>query len=199
MKKPLLKTAILRGSVMVAGLILTGTQVVTAEPRQQKDDIFTGTERFSAGAKDSTEVNLDKSMLALAGAGKGGAKGDMMSKMDFVFVHSYEYEKPGSYDMKDVEAFRKRLEGNGWSHLVKERSSKESTDVCVKTDHEGQMTELVVIDAEPLELNFVHLKGHMSMSDMMKAGQKYGVQGQGTAAGSGSSAGSNTAPKLQKR
>ena len=161
-------------ATVAAGFVLLGAQAFAAGPAQVKDDLFAGTERFAAGAKDSTEVNLDKNMLGLAG-GMSGMNSDMMKKMDFVVVRSYEYASPGAYKLADVEAFRKRLEGNGWSHLVKERSEKESTDVCVKTDHEGQMLELVVIDAEPQELNFVHLKGHMSMSDMMKMGQQYGV------------------------
>ena len=198
MMKLSIKAAILHGSVIAAALTFASTPVFAAALRQQKDDLFAGTERFAVGAKDSTEVNLDKNMLVLAGSGKGGAKGDMMSKMDFVFVHSYEYAKPGSYDMKDVEAFSKRLEGNGWSHLVKERSAKESTDVCIKADREGQMTELVVIDAEPLELNFVHLKGHMSMSEMMKAGQKYGAPA-GSSGDSGTSSGRNADTKLKQR
>lgn len=189
--------------VFAAAITLTCVQAFAGAPKQ-KDDLFAGTERFATGAKDSTEVNLDKNMLAAAGSMKGGSKAEMMNKMDFVFVHSYEYAKPGSYDMKDVEAFSKRLEGNGWSHLVKERSAKESTDVCVKMDREGQMTELVVIDAEPLELNFVHLKGHMSMSDMMKVGQQYGVSagaagGSGAASASGKSGTSAPAPKLKER
>ena len=167
-------TKLRKSAAMVGGLVLLGTQAFAAAPRQVKDDLFAGTERFAAGAKDSTEVNLDKNMLGLAG-GMSGANDDLMQKMDYVIVRSYEYAKPGAYNRADVEAFRKRLEGNGWSHLVKERSDKESTDVCVKTDHEGQMLELVVIDAEPRELNFVHLKGHMSMADMMKVGRQYGA------------------------
>jgi len=167
-------TAILNAATfkkcVVAALALTCAQSFAGVPKQ-KDDLFSGTERFAVGAKDSTEVNLDKNMLSAAASMKGGPKGELMSKMDFVFVHTYSYAKPGSYDMKDVEAFSKRLEGNGWSHLVKERSAKESTDICVKTDREGQMTELVVIDAEPLELDFVHLKGqHLSLSDLSKVG-----------------------------
>ena len=163
-----------RSALMMGGLVLLATEALASGPAQVKDNLFAGTERFATGAKDSTEVNLDKNMLGLAG-GMNGMNADMMKKMDFVVVRSYEYGSPGAYKMADVESFRKRLEGDGWSHLVKERSEKESTDVCIKTDHEGQMLELVVIDAEPMELNFVHLKGHMSMSDMMKVGQQYGA------------------------
>lgn len=145
---------------------------------QQKDELFAGTEKFAQGAKSTTEVNLDKNMLAMAG--KSGDKGnkpgtDLMKKMDFVIVREYQYEKPGQYNLAEIEKFRKRLDNSGWSHMVKERSATESTDVCIKTDNGGEFSELVVIEAEPTELTFVHLKGHMSLDELIKAGGKYGV------------------------
>jgi len=145
---------------------------------QQKDELFAGTEKFAQGAKSTTEVNLDKNMLAMAN--KSGDKGnkpgtDLMKKMDFVIVREYQYEKPGQYNLAEIEKFRKRLDNSGWSHMVKERSATESTDVCIKTDNGGEFSELVVIEAEPTELTFVHLKGHMSLDELIKAGGKYGV------------------------
>ncbi len=178
-----------------AGMLLAGTgaQAMTGQrvsvgffSPQVKDDLFAGADKFSHGAKSSTEVNLDRKMLAMAAkfAGsdpddkvdkeeKDGAK--LVNKLEFVIVRSYEYEKAGQYNMADVEEFQKRLESGGWSHIVKTRGATDSTDVCVKTDENGAFSELVVIAAEPLELTFVHLKGHMSMDELTRAGAKYGV------------------------
>lgn len=138
-----------------------------------QDALLAGTDEFAKGATDSSEVNLDKNMLGLAGArgGQGSGAAELMRKMDFVYVRTYTYAKPGQYNMADVEKITKRLSGGAWSHLVKERSATESTDVCVKTDEEGQLNELVVISAEPTELSFVHLKGHVSLGDLGKLGQ----------------------------
>jgi Domain of unknown function (DUF4252) len=146
---------------------------------QQKDELFAGADKFAQGAKSSTEVNLDKNMLGMVGKfgddGDDKSGSDLARKMEFVIVRSYEYAKEGQYNMADVEEFRKRLEDGGWSHVVKERSATESTDVCVKTDKDGGFTELVVISAEPMELTFVHLKGHMTMKELTKMGAHYGV------------------------
>jgi len=146
---------------------------------QQKDELFAGADKFAQGAKSSTEVNLDKNMLGMVGKfgddGDDKSGSDLARKMEFVIVRSYEYAKVGQYNMADVEEFRKRLEDGGWSHVVKERSATESTDVCVKTDKDGGFTELVVISAEPMELTFVHLKGHMTMQELTKMGAHYGV------------------------
>jgi hypothetical protein len=164
-------------TVLMAILSMTAGARALGGP-QVKDDLFAGADKFSHGASSSTEVNLDSKMLGMAakfaGDDKGG-DGDLVKKLQFVIVRSYEYEKPGEYNMADVEEFQKRLETGGWSHIVKERSAKESTDVCVKLDADGQFSELVVIAAEPLELTFVHLKGHMSLDELTKAGAKYGV------------------------
>lgn len=171
-----------RGTTLMAAILFAAAPFMAqAAPPQQKDYLFAGAEKFAKNAKSSTEVNLDKNMLGMASkfsedSDKQGGKeaADLTKKLDFVIVRDYEYDKPGQYNMADVEEFSKRLDTGGWSHVVKERSATENTDVCMKTDSEG-ISELVVISAEPNELTFVHLKGHMSMSDLEKAGGKYGV------------------------
>lgn len=150
---------------------------------QVKDDLFAGADKFSHGAKSSTEVNLDRKMLAMAAKFAGSDSDDkddkdeakLVNRLEFVIVRSYEYEKAGQYNMADVEEFQKRLESGGWSHIVKTRGTTDNTDVCVKTDENGAFSELVVISAEPTELTFVHLRGHMSMDELTRAGARYGV------------------------
>lgn len=168
--------------IVLAGLSLLSSGSVHAQDQSGKDSLFAGVEMFSKGATHATDVTLDKNMLGLAG-NMAGNMGGVAGKMDFVSVHEYEYPKPGLYSMAEVEQFSKRLDGHGWQHIVRERGVKETTDVCVKTDNEGQWDEMVVISAEPTELSFVHLKGHISMGDLKKLG----------------GLGSSTDPKLVQR
>lgn len=163
-------------------VLASATASEGAEPQAaplNKDDLFAGTERFEHGAKDVTEVNLDKKMLAMASNFAGGnvpeKQMDLARKMDFVYVRTYAYAKEGQYNLADIEPFRQRLQGANWSHVVKEHSEKENTDVWMQSNNDGQLTELVVIDAGPKELTFVHLKGHMSMEELSKAGGSFGV------------------------
>lgn len=133
---------------------------------QTTDPLFAGVDQFSRNSTSTTDVNLDKNALQLAGMGK---KDDgMAKKMDFVSVHTFEYPKEGDYNMADVARIRARLDAGGWQHIVHETGANESTDVCVKSDDGGESNELVVITAEPKELTFVHLKGHMKLSDLSK-------------------------------
>lgn len=136
---------------------------------QVKDDLFAGTEKFAAGAKEVTEVNLDKSMLGMVnGKGKGG---DVAQKLEFVVVHTYEYEKAGMYRQEDVDAIRKRLTDGAWNCIVHTREKNEATDVCMRNTQNGEMQELVVMTSEPKELTFVHIGGHgINLSDLQKLG-----------------------------
>lgn len=144
----------------------------------QSDSLFAGTEKFAEGAIKSTEVNLDKSMLEMAGKSsdsKGrGTKAALASELDGVFVREYEYAKPGQYKMADVQKYLDRLDGNGWRHMVRERSADESTDICFRGGDDGEPSEMVIISAQPDQLSFVHLKGHMSMSDLSSLSHNFG-------------------------
>jgi hypothetical protein len=172
-------------TVMLIGLALLFPAVTyAAQPADdpgaaQQDDVLAGVDKFAQGAKESNEITLDKNMLGLAGGMMLGKKGDpkakeLMQKMDSVMVRNYEYAAPGQYKMEDVEQVRKRLDSNGWSHVVRTHTATESTDICVKTDAEGVMSEMVIINAEPLELNFIHLRGHMSPSDLSQMSGSFG-------------------------
>jgi hypothetical protein len=133
---------------------------------QNTDPLFAGVDQFSKNSTNTTDVNLDKNTLALAGMGKhddGVAK-----KMDYVSVHTFEYPKEGDYNKNEVAKIRQRLDNGDWKRIVHETSPTESTDVCMKTGDEGEWSELVVITAEPKALTFVHLKGHLSLSDLSK-------------------------------
>ena len=166
-----------------------GVLTIDEDGPQVKDELFDGTEKFAAKAKESNEVNLDQDMLSLAGK-KGGSKGDLAKKMQFVIVRNYEYANEGDYNMADVQAYQKKLDAAGWKHMVRTRSAKESTDICVKQDAEGVTREMVIINAEPKELSFIHLKGNVSLNDLNKLGGMMSGAGQDSEDGDA---------KLQKR
>lgn len=140
------------------------------DPTVQTDDhLFDAVDKLGAKAKESNEVNLDKSMLGLA-ARKGGDKGELAQKLDFIVVRDYEFAHENDYNMDDLKPIFKKLEDGGWKHLVRTREAKEMTDICVKQDAEGATREMVIISAEPKELSLVHLKGNVNLNDMKNFG-----------------------------
>jgi len=155
---------------------------------QVKDDLFAGTEQFAKGASDVTEINLDPGMLGMLG--KRTSK-DLANKMQFVVVHSYEYDKPGMYKMEDVEAYRKRLMDGSWNCFIHTRDNDGSTDMCQRTSTDNETHELVIMTAEPRELTFIHLKGKMTIDDLRKFGGGLG-DGSGFSFSTGSSSSSTS-------
>lgn len=146
------------------------TRVVAATDDTQTDDhLFDAVDRLGAKAKESNEVNLDKSMLGLA-ARKGGEKGDLAQKLDYIVVRDYTFARENEYNMDDLKPIFKKLDDGGWKHLVRSREQREMTDICVRQDNEGVTKEMVIISAQPKELSLVHLKGNVSLSDMKNFG-----------------------------
>ena len=76
-------------------------------------------------------------------------------------VRTYEYDKPGMYNIADVEEIRQRLNTGDWHCSVHTRDTKrgESTDICYKRRADN-LTEQAIITVEPKELTFIHTIRH---------------------------------------
>jgi len=118
-----------------------------------KDDLFAGTESFAKNASSATEINMGPDGLGMAaGYGKHGAHNMVLN-----VVRSYSYDKPGMYNMAEVEAYRQKVNTGDWHCSVHTRDMKtgESTDICNKHRTDG-MVETAIITVEPKELTFIH-------------------------------------------
>jgi hypothetical protein len=159
-------------------IVLTNSEFLAGEDGQGKDELMDGLDRLGANAKERNEVNLDKTMMALAGGRKGGRYAGLADKMDFIVVRNYEFPSRGMYSKSDLETLRHRLDGGGWSHLVRSESEGESNEIVVRTDGDGLIRDMVILNAEPKELNIVHLRGHFKMEDVNGAmGSMMGMSG----------------------
>ena len=145
-------------------------QSVTAvsDPVQVKDDLLAGTEVFAKDAKEVSEINVDPKAMAMLATGKD--KADLIQKIKYTVIRSYEYDAPGKYRREDFDAISNRLNDGSWSCVVRERSKSESTNICMKSDPRTELNEFVIMTAEPTEVSFIHIKGHMSFDDLAKMG-----------------------------
>jgi hypothetical protein len=118
-----------------------------------KDDLFAGTEVFAKGASDITEITMDPDTLGLVdGPDRGRARNTVLK-----VVRTYTYDKPGMYNMSDVEAIRNKLNTGDWHCSVHVRDLKNGTgtDVCGKRRTDG-MKESAIIEVEQKSLTFIH-------------------------------------------
>lgn len=122
-----------------------------------KDDLFNGTEKFAKGASDVTEVTMDPDTLGMVNGDNARRAHGMVLNV----VRTYEYDKPGMYNIADVEEIRRRLNTGDWHCSVHTQDLKhgESTDICNKHRTDG-LVEQAIITVEPKELTFIHTIKH---------------------------------------
>jgi hypothetical protein len=132
------------------GIGAEGAQATQPLP---KDDLFAGTEIFAKGATDITEITMDPDQLGMVKGNDQRRANNMLLNV----VRTYSYDKPGMYNMADVDAIRNKLNTGDWHCSVHVRDLKNGsgTDVCAKRRTDG-MKEQAIISVEPKELTFIH-------------------------------------------
>ncbi len=170
------RSATMQARMMARGMMMQDGAMVNIGDPQVKDELFAGTEKFAAGASDVTDVNLGPDMLGMV-SGKHG--GNLAHKLNFMVVRTYEYPKPGMYNLADVDVYRQRLRAGNWNCFIHTHESKtgESTDICNRALPNGQGNEMVILTVEPKELTFIHMSGTGSLADLGKLGSMGGFAG----------------------
>ncbi len=132
------------------GIGAAGAQ--NAEPIP-KDDLFAGTEVFAKNATHVTEITMDPDTLNMV----GGPDEHKARSMVLNVVRSYSYDKPGMYNVADVDAFRNKLNTGDWHCSIHTRDLKtgDGSDVCGKRRTDG-LKEQVIIEVSPTHLTFIH-------------------------------------------
>jgi hypothetical protein len=151
-----------------------GAQNVT-QMGHAKDDLFAGTEMFAKNAASATEINMGPHSLDMV----GGDDGDHAHRMLLNVVRTYTYDKPGMYNMADVDVYRKKLETGDWHCSVHTWDMKtgSSTDICEKQRTDG-LRESAIITVSPKSLTFIHTirKADKGDSELVIPGM-YGLDG----------------------
>jgi hypothetical protein len=89
--------------------------------------------------------------------------------MDLITVRNYEFNSKGMYSRSDLDSLRKKLDSNGWSHVVRNESDGESNDIAIKATGDGYISDMVILNVEAKEINIVHMRGHFHMDDVNSA------------------------------
>jgi hypothetical protein len=138
--------------------------------------------KLSARAANAVDITLDQSMLQFAGGflnpqdpQQAKAK-KIIADLKGIYVHNYEFDKPGQYTPQDVEALQEQVQGPGWSRVVNVRSKSEGQNVTVYFKKQGnEFKGVVVIATEPTELTFVNIVGPIRPEDLSELGGQFGI------------------------
>lgn len=166
--------------------------------------------KLAARASNYTEVTLDKNTLNFASQFMNKKdKGDqqarsLINNLKGIYVRTYEFKEPGDYTTADLDRIRDEFRGPEWVPMVQSRSHSknglEVSDIYQKIVN-GESQGMLILNAEPKELDFVYISGHINPSELGSLGGSFGVprlhvrnhgQGSGSAAGSGSSTSSSS-------
>jgi hypothetical protein len=138
-------------------------------------------DRLAEHATETVDVALDASMLQLASRFLSKDDPDQMrvkqlvSKLKGVYVRTFEFDKDGQYSKGDVEAIRLQLKAPNWTRIVGVKSTKgENSEIYLKKNGD-QIAGLVVINAEPKELNIVHIDGAIDPQELSELGGHMGI------------------------
>ncbi len=140
---------------------------------------------LAARASKTTEVTLDKNMLAYAGTVMNGQEQyqsnakKFIGGLDGIYVRQYEFDKDGQYSMDDIEKLRQAFETPDWTPIIRTRERNDTTisEVLVKQVN-GETRGMFVLTAEPRELSIVLILGPIRMDQLGMLGA-FGVRGLG--------------------
>jgi Domain of unknown function (DUF4252) len=158
---------------MTKTLILLAAAVLPAVAAPNFD--FKLLDKLAANAKDSTNITLEgpvlKMALGLLGSDKNAdSVKSLVSRLNGIYVRSFEYDAPGRYNAADLEPLRTYLDAGHWTKIVDTKEGKEVSSIYVLPLAGDQFGGLAVISAEEKEVSVILIDGQVSMNDLGKLG-----------------------------
>jgi len=126
-------------------------------------------EALEKKATESVDISLDKSMLGTASsfiANEVDVK-KMLNNAEAVYVRSFQFAKPGEYQMSDVIALRNQLDMTKWKRVMSVKEDDEMVEIYMMPSGAGP-GGFVMFAAEPEELTIVQIVGSVNLNDLSK-------------------------------
>ncbi len=161
-------------------LILFGCSLV-ARAQEAKLEI-SHLEKLAAKATETVEVTLDEKLLQLAAKflssnnPEEAKVKELVSGLKGVYVRVFEFDKPGEYQLSDIEALRSQLRSPGWSKIVGVISRREGQNVDVHIKYLGNSVQgLAIIAAQPRELTVINIVGPIDLEKLSQLEGQFGI------------------------
>lgn len=150
---------------------------VVAQPPE-----FSLLDKLEAKASDHVNITLDGALVRLGMGFMSDSDPDqrrvkeLTRNLKGIYVRSFEFDAPGQYDRSDLEPFRRRLQGPGWSRImdVKSRKKGEDVEIYVQTES-GKVAGLAIIALEPQELTVISISGPINLETLTELGGQFGI------------------------
>lgn len=141
-------------------------------------------DKLASKAENVVEVTLDKNLLQVAAKflssknPQEAAVKQLVNGLQGVYVRVFEFDKPGEYQLSDIEPIRSQITAAaGWSKIVGVMSRREGqkVDVHLKTDSQGRIYGLAILAVEPKELVIVNIVGDIDLEKLRELEGQFGI------------------------
>jgi hypothetical protein len=156
--------------------------VLTTAAASAQQTVIPNLDQYAKGATDVTNLVLDKNSLGLASGfmdrrDKSQSQvRNIVSRLNGIYVHTFEYDKDWAYDRKSVADLRKQFAGPEWSNIVSSHSNSRDgdTDIWMHVVN-GTMQGMMIISAELRDLTFVQIDGQLRPEDLEQLRGNFGI------------------------
>jgi hypothetical protein len=179
----LLKTAMRKTGLCGSLVLLAVCASVSAFAQDAKLQI-SQLDKLAAKAENVVEVTLDKNLLQVAAKflnsknPQEAAVKELVNGLQGVYVRVFEFDKPGEYQLSDIEPIRSQITAAaGWSKIVGVMSRREGqkVDVHLKMDGQGKIYGLAILAVEPKELVIVNIIGDIDLEKLRELEGQFGI------------------------
>lgn len=176
----LFKTALTKIALMVLLAVCASASALAQGAKLQISQL----DKLATKAENVVEVTLDKNLLQVAAKflnsknPQEAAVKELVNKLEGVYVRVFEFDKPGEYQLSDIEPIRSQITTSaGWSKIVGVMSRREGqkVDVHLKTDSQGLIYGLAILAVEPKELVVVNIVGEIDLEKLRQLEGQFGI------------------------
>lgn len=161
-------------------MIVALAAALTAPAMAQKVSLELAGADLAAKATETVEITLDGELLRLASRFLASDKDPeaaevarLVNRLQGIYVRTYTFAEPGAYDASAVQQVRSRV-GAGWQKIVNVKSLEENVEIFTQVKGD-EISGLMIIAAEPLELTFVNIVGPIDLAQLSKLEGQFGI------------------------
>jgi hypothetical protein len=138
-------------------------------------------DRLKDRASDSTDLNLSKDLIGMAGgfirgenSGDAGKIKKLLEGLNSILIKSLEFDKAGAVNDTDIRELVGELGSAGWNLIVsaeeKHGKEREISRIWTKSGADGAITGFRILSAEPKELSVIEIVGKIRLEDLKELG-----------------------------
>lgn len=129
-------------------------------------------------ASDYSEVKFDRSKLDLSSLSSAPEAKEILTKLNGIYIRTYEFDSPGEYTAGDLMQIRSQLAKAEWDPMVEWHSLKgnDDSEIYMRTVNR-EAKGMFLLNTKPREISLIYIDGSIVPSDLAYLSGKFGIPG----------------------